>query len=335
MILEETNETGAVMKVQSAKQAMKRAGLFFFLLMVIEIPVSILIAIVQGRFSAEYWTLISILMTQGYLLLGAILYMLITKTRFGADLQVKKYRISTFFLSLVVLITAAPMASWLNVFSQFFATNSTSTAIFQVTEKVPMWLGIIIIGCLPGFIEETLYRGIVFSAFRKRSILTGVVISALSFGLMHMNFNQILYAIYLGAVFALVVEATGSIASTMILHMLFNAINTSYVYILPKMYEWLGQYSEQYANVDMETLFNQTPTSAQLIPMLAVLTPFAIGGVVLTVLLLKAIANINGRPFSWAYICGKREEVKQTKPVNIFLILGWIFCLVIATLSLF
>lgn len=198
-----------------------------------------------------------------------------------------------------------------------------------------MWLGIIIIGCLPGFIEETLYRGIIFTAFRKRSILTGVVISALSFGLMHMNFNQILYAVYLGAVFALVVEATGSIVSTMILHMLFNAINTSYIYILPKLYEWLGQYSEAYANVNMETLFNQTPAKAQLIPMLGVLTPFAIGGVVLTALLLKAIANINGRPFTWAHICGKKEEIKQTNPINLFLVLGWIFCLAIAIWSLF
>lgn len=315
-------------------KAMKKAGLFFFLLMLFEIPVSVLIALVQGQFSPEYRTLISILMTQGYLLLGAILYMVITKTHFVADLQVKKYRLSTFFLSLVILMTASPMASWLNIFSQLFATNDTSGAIFDVTQQVPMWLGILIIGCLPGFIEETLYRGIIYTAFRKRSVLTGIIISALSFGLMHMNFNQMMYAAYLGVVFALIVEATGSLVSTMLLHMLFNAINTSYVYFLPKLYAWMGQFSPEYANMDMEALFSQTPEKTQLISMLGLLTPFAIGGIVFTILLLKAVANINGRPFSWAYICGDKEEVKQTQPVNVFLILGWIFCLAFATINL-
>lgn len=324
-----TDETGTV------KKAMKKAGVFFFLLMIFELPMSLLVLKVQGLFPEQYSALVSILMTQAYLLIGAILYMIITKTGFREGLQVKKYRISTFFLSLIVLITASPMASLLNILSQFFAKNSTSGMIFDVTQNVPMWLGVLIIGCLPGFVEETLYRGIIFTAFRKRSVLTGIVISALCFGLMHMNFNQMLYAIYLGVIFALIVEATGSLVSTMILHMLFNAVNTVYVYILPMYYEWMEKYSSEYASVDMESLFNTVPTTAQLMMTAAFLAPFAIGGLVLTILLLKAIAKQNGRTLTVASICGRKEEVKQTKPVNVFLILGWIFCLVICIGNLF
>ncbi|MGN0154947.1 MAG: lysostaphin resistance A-like protein [Lachnospiraceae bacterium] len=333
MELEEMNIQGG-MKQEEITGSMKNAGLFFFLLMVFEIPASLLIGFVQRLMPAQYNTLISILITQGYLLIGAILYIRITKKHLGTDLQMRKYRISTFFLSLLVLITASPMASWLNIFSQLFVTNETSGAIYSVTQNVPMWMGILIIGCLPGFIEETLYRGIIYTAFRKRSVLTGIVVSALSFGLMHMNFNQILYAIYLGVVFALLVEATGSLVSTMLLHMLFNAINTSYVYILPKLYEWLGTYSEEYASINIEEVFSQTPDKAQLLPMLGLLTPLAIGGIVLTILLIKAIAIINNRPFSWSYFCGGKEETAKTKPVNVCLILGWIFCLVFAILNM-
>lgn len=331
--MEDTKLTNDVQMV-STDGAMKKAGAFFFLLMLLEIPLAFLIGFMQNALPADYATLISILFTQGYLLLGAVLYMLVTKTRFRADLQVKKYRISTFFLSLVLLVTAAPMATWLNVFSQLFAKNQASGAIFSVTQSVPAWLGVLIIGCLPGFIEETLFRGIMYSAFRKRSVLTGIVISALSFGLMHMNFNQILYAVYLGVIFALTVEATGSLVSTMIMHMLFNAVNTSYIYILPKLYEFMGQFSEEYANVDMEAAFNQSVTKDQLLPMLVVLTPIAIGGLVLTLLLLKAIAHINGRTFTWEYIRRKKEDAADTNPVNVFLILGWVFCLANAFLNL-
>lgn len=311
----------------TAKKAMKRAGVFFLLLMVLEVPIAFLVMFLQGRFPEEAAPLISILVTQGYLLLGALLYLLITGTHLKEDLWLKKYRISTFFLSIVALITAWPMANWLNVFSQLFAKNETSTVIYTITEQVPLWLGVLIIGCLPGFIEETLYRGIVFHAFKKRSILTGVIISALSFGLMHMNFNQILYAIYLGVFFAFLVEATGSLLSTMLLHMLFNAVNTINMYLLPKLYEWLSAFSSEYQDIDLEELLLQTPDKQQLLTSLGALTPLAIGGVVLTVLLLKAIASINDRTFTWEYIRGNREETSKTKPITVCLVLGWLFCL--------
>lgn len=311
-------------------KGMKKASIFFLVIMVMELPMANVIFAVQKALPAKYEVLISILGTQGYLLLAAIIYLLITRQSLKKDLWLHGYKVSSFFLSLLVLITAAPMASWLNVFSQLFAKNTTSAAIFKVTEVVPMWLGILIIGFLPGFVEETIYRGIIQSAFRKHSVLMGVIVSALSFGLMHLNFNQILYAIYLGIVFALVVEATGSLTSTMVLHMLFNGINTAYIYILPKFYQKLGEYYTEYADFNMEAMLKEQPTATQLISMLVALTPLAAGGLALTMLLLKTIAKMNGRELTWKSICEKRENMSAAKPVNGFLIVGWAFCLLIA-----
>lgn len=315
--------------------AMRQAGLFFFVLLVVELPVSLLINYVQMQFDTRYETLISVLMTQGYLLLAAVIYIVITGKKFARDLQVRPYKISTFFLSILLLLVASPMATWLNVLSQLFAKNETSGAIYDITQNVPAWLGILIIGCLPGFVEETIYRGILFSAFRKRSVLTGVMVSGLSFGLMHMNFNQIPYAIYLGIVFALLVEATGSLVSSMILHMFFNAWNTAYLYILPKVYDFLGQFSAEYAGLDLETELARTPDKAQLLMLLEAFAPMAIGGLVLMVLILKAIAKKNGRVFTWESIRGRKEEAAGIGMVNIWIILGWIFCLTFAFMNLY
>lgn len=333
MDMERTEVANEMMAVET-KKSMRNAGIFFFLVMVMEIPMAVLVGAVSSFFPEKYAFVISILMTQGYFLICGIVYMLVTKTKFSRDLKMQKFKISTFFLSLVVLITAAPMSTWLNVFSQLFAENEMAGNIFEMTEVLPAVLGVLLVGCLPGFIEELLYRGIMFSAFRKRSILTGVIISALSFGLMHMNFNQIMYAIYLGLVFALLVEATGSLCSSMILHMLFNAMNTLYLYILPVMYEFLGRYSPEYANVDLNEMMSQTVTKPELLVMLVVITPFAIGGFVLTILLLKLIAKMNGRSFTWATLRGEKAEVKKTRPVNVFVILGWAFCLFMAVFNL-
>ena len=315
---------------KKTNSAMKIAGLFFFLVMILEVPLSFFIIAIGSVLPKEYNVLVSILITQGYLLVCGFLYVVITKQSLGKDLMIRKYKISSFFLSLVLLLCASPMASWLNLLSQFFAKNEISNSIYEITKVIPMWLGIAIIGCLPGFIEEVLFRGVMYSAFRKRSILTGIVVSALTFGLMHMNFNQIMYAVYLGVIFALVVEATGSLSSSMFLHMLFNAFNTAYVYILPKLYELLGRYFPAYADIDMDEMMNATVTKQDILSSLLVITPTAFIGLFLTILLIRVIARMNGREISWKHICGNKDEVRQTKPWNVPLILGCAFCVLIA-----
>ena len=315
-----------------AKGAMKKAGVFFLILMVLELPLSLVILMLNNKVSQEVGTLISVLTTQLYLLLAGVVFLLVTRTSMKRDLDMKSYKVSTFFLSILALITATPMASFLNILSQLFVTNATNQAIFGMTEIIPIWLGILTIGCLPGFVEELLFRGIMYSAFKKHSILAGIIISAFSFGIMHMNFNQMLYAIYLGIVFALIVEATGSLASSMILHMLFNGVNTLYVYALPKLYEFLGQYSSAYENFDISDAMNVTPTKSQILMMVVMIAPIAIGGVVLTILLLKAIANLNGRTLTLKSIVEKKTAEK-VKPVGVCLILGWLFCLAFCILN--
>ena len=330
------DESSVVVKDESVgiRKDIKRAGLFFFLLMILEIPVAVVIGVVQLKFPSEKGTLISVVMTQAYLLLAALIYILVSGKSFTMDLNVKKYKLSSFFLSLLVLICASPMATWLNVFSQFFAKNETSKAIFEITENVPAWLAVLIIGCLPGFVEETIYRGILYSAFRKYSVLAGAIISAACFGLMHLNFNQMLYAIYLGLIFAFLVEATGSLASTMILHMLFNAVNTCYLFVLPALLEYLNKMGVEQADLNIEELLSKTPTASELLSSLQLLTPIAVIGMFFTILLIRKIAEINGRELSWNYICEKHQEAQDVKPISVWLILGWVFCLVFSIINL-
>ena len=60
----------------------------------------------------------------------------------------------------------------------------------------------------------------------------------------------------------------------------------------------------------------------------------AVGGIVLMILLLKFIAKLNGREFTWQSIRAPKEGTENVKPINVWVILGWIFCLVFACLDL-
>lgn len=322
-------------QLQNNKNTMKNAGRLFFILMILMIPISLLYEILCDSIPKEYHSLFSILISQGYLLIGTLLYLKVTKTKLGRDLNLKKYKISSFLLSILVLILAIPMSSFLNVISQLFAANTIGTTISDITEHLPLWAGVLVIGCLPGFIEELIYRGILFSAFKKRSILLGIIISCISFGLMHGNFNQIPYAIYLGIIFALLVEATGSLASSMILHMLFNGMNTGMLYMLPKLYDFLGQYFEEYTNQDIDKILSATPTKAELLNSAISMIPMAIIGLILAILLLKKIAKMNGNTLSWQTLCEKKEEEQTEKPLSLWLIAGWIICILLSLLNLY
>ncbi|MGN0437654.1 MAG: lysostaphin resistance A-like protein [Lachnospiraceae bacterium] len=329
--------------VTMTKKEMRKAGAFFLIILLLQLPLSFVFSFFSKYIPEDSYYLASVLITQGYLLVSAIVYLLITKKKFTLDLQLKKYKLSSFFLSLVVLMTAAPMASVFNIISQFFAKNRTSATIFEISEKLPVWLGIIVVGCLPGFIEETIYRGIMYQAFRRRSILTGIIVSAVSFGLMHLNFNQILYAIYLGVILALLVEATGSLGSSMILHMVFNGVNTAYVYILPKILQYMTTISKEAADlyldvngeVNMLGIMSETPTKLQLMSTLIMYLPMAMIGLVLTILLLRKIAKINGRDLSLSHMLGDIRLKAVVPPVTVCLVLGWIFCLINAVIELF
>ena len=58
---------------------------------------------------------------------------------------------------------------------------------------------------------------------------------------MHMNLNQACYAFVIGIAFALLVEATGSIFSSILCHFVFNAQSVCIMYManyfMPQIYE--------------------------------------------------------------------------------------------------
>lgn len=88
------------------------------------------------------------------------------------------------------------------------------------------YITFICVGLLVPIGEEILYRGIVLGKLRNGfSVFTAVVIQAFFFGLSHMNIVQGVYAFILGAIFGYVVIWTGSLYSSILLHVVINALS--------------------------------------------------------------------------------------------------------------
>ncbi len=110
----------------------------------------------------------------------------------------------------------------LNVFS-FLPFESTAYH-YNYEETVPGFLlAVLNIAIIPAFFEEFAFRGVAFGLLRKKMPdMAAVTVSALLFGLLHGNMEQIPFAFCIGMVFALSAVLTGSIWPAITAHFLNN-----------------------------------------------------------------------------------------------------------------
>ncbi len=77
----------------------------------------------------------------------------------------------------------------------------------------------------PAFAEEYLFRGVVYENLRPFGKWQAIIISAMTFSLMHQNVAQLLYTFVCGIVLALMFEWTGSIWCGVFFHLFNNELS--------------------------------------------------------------------------------------------------------------
>jgi membrane protease YdiL (CAAX protease family) len=79
--------------------------------------------------------------------------------------------------------------------------------------------------------EEPIFRGFVLTAWLRRGVVPGVVLSACLFAAIHFQIVALLPIALLGAVFAFLVLRTGSLYSSMIAHACYNTLGTAFIVV--------------------------------------------------------------------------------------------------------
>lgn len=133
-------------------------------------------------------------------------------------------------LTVVYLLALFPLVTCVNYFSMFFVENMVSSISDEVL-ATPMWMMILSMGLIGPFIEEIVFRGVIFHSYKRTGRIVGsIILSSILFGMMHLNFNQFAYGAVMGVMFCLLVEATGSVLTSFIAHALFNTIEVIVMY---------------------------------------------------------------------------------------------------------
>ena len=217
----------------------KRVNGFFLCLIIVHLIASILVStLALGAVEIGIFT--SLLLTQLLILVPSFIFLLVFDCDISEWLQFRRIRISTVLMVILFTFLTMPFISLINVLSQLFTTN-TAVEMSAEFSGIPSFVTIFMVGMFGPFCEEFTFRGIIFGGFRKSGyILGGAVLSALYFGLMHLNLNQFSYALVLGFLFCLLVEGTGSIFASITAHMVVNIWNVGLMLVMDKVYSGLG-----------------------------------------------------------------------------------------------
>ena len=166
------------------------------------------------------------------ILFMVLVYCLIFKVGLK-DLRIKLISFKTVVFSLIIGYLIVPMALFITNIMTLFVENGASTTVSLVS-PYSYGVQILLIAVMPAIVEEISFRGIFYGTYRKsQKFFHAMLLSAVLFGLFHLNFDQFVYATFMGFLFARLTEATGSIVSSMCAHFAFNtfSVTTNYLAI--------------------------------------------------------------------------------------------------------
>ena len=114
-------------------------------------------------------------------------------------------------------------------FIRIFGLSGTGSSYpaadaLQPYEAILLYMSVAIV---PAFCEEFLFRGLILPELLPYGRTTAVLGSAVLFGLMHQNLEQMLYATVAGIVLALVAMDSGSIWGGVIIHLFNNLLSVA------------------------------------------------------------------------------------------------------------
>lgn len=267
----------------------------------------------------------SLVMSQMILFLPTVVFLIATKTNPFRLIQHKKIRMTTALMIVGFTFLCMPLIMLVNMISMLFVDNAVNDMIGMIL-SMPALLMIFLIGVFGPVSEEFVFRGVIYHSYRcKGRIVGGMLLSALLFGLTHLNFNQMSYAIVVGVIGVMLIECTGSIVSSMIFHMVINLSNVIPVFLFP----------ETYAESDMDIMAQlemlQMTYTEYMCVEIAVFSVISVISVAFALCLLYAITRREGRMAHIKAVFSKGRQEKKERLWSVPLIVSIVLCLAYMT----
>ena len=257
----------------------KYANNFMLIFAVWQIVLSLLLSAVQLILKIDY-TLFSIIVLVfqdiPLFILPIGIYFLATKQRFTDVFHFNNPGLVNIILIIIITILSYPVISLFSAISSSFTEVNVNYQLMALMAYMSTPFAVFIMAVLPGIFEEALCRGIVMSNYKTTNVFIMYFMSGLLFGIMHMNVQQLFYAVPAGMLFAFFAHRTNSILSAMLAHFAVNGLQVVAV--------------KELINTN-SVVTTSEPNILSVIMLLAILLPFDILAIYFFVKRTKATAN--------------------------------------------
>lgn len=299
----------------------KKSAWLYLIIAVISISISFILTFLYAKTGFELKMIPNILLSEVMLIVPMALILLFSKDKLTEVFSIRKINWRTFFGVIAFTMAASPLVTLVNLVSQLFVENTVTTNSGQFLSLHPLLL-VFFVGILAPVCEEAVFRGAIFSGYKKEgNVWKGILISALLFGLLHMNINQASYAFVIGILLGFLLEATGSIFSTMLFHILVNSTNAIMMII-----------SDSVITEEMMESSQEAITTGTLLNMICVYLVMAVIGTAIAICLLVWMSKVEGREAilkkAWA-----DRKVKTGKVISVPLIIGIVISVLFMSLE--
>ena len=164
--------------------------------------------------------------------LSIFMFTLLQKTKVKQTFSFYRFRkisiksvIVSILIGVIVYFLNVFVAAFFNGILQGFGYKFTSGTLPGSYSIGMLILNLFVTAVLPAVCEETAHRGMLLKCLAPLGKKSAIIISALLFGLLHMNIEQFFYATLIGLLLGYLATVTETIYPAMIIHFMNNAIS--------------------------------------------------------------------------------------------------------------
>ena len=273
----------------------------------------------------------SLLLSQLIVLVPAVLFLFGTRTDPGRLIAHNRPKFTTALLVVVFTFLCMPAIIAVNAFSMLFVDNEVA-GLQSYMLSVPWWQILLMVGIIGPVSEEFVFRGVIYHGYKTSQRFVGsMLLSALLFGLTHLNFNQMSYAVLVGIVSVLLLEGSGSIFYSMLFHICINTTNVVQM-LVQKAQGTIMSQEESMAYIERTM---QMPYKQALAVSVSVYAVIAAGAAALAGCLLYLIVKKENRVQHMQQLLHGNTGEKRTKRISVPLVISVVLCLLYMTADVF
>ncbi len=207
----------------------REAGISFSVAAIAPVFLSFFFLAVAQELSPDYasqgWYTLGLYLCSQLAFFAVVLGVGATTKAHPKDMGYRPCSAKFFFIGLLIVYGMLFGASVLaTLFEEFMTDLGYTLTPVAVPLDTPVYfaLSLIVIGVIPGILEETLFRGVILNGIGRFPTWASVILSGVLFAVFHQNPSQTVYQFLFGCVFALITIKAGSVLPAVAMHVLNN-----------------------------------------------------------------------------------------------------------------